>query len=202
MTFKKGNIPSNKGRKNPRPTKVELEQLYVKEMIGYSAIGKMFHITPADIRDLLVNYGFEIQGTARKGRRPWNKDTKGLMPTPQNKGKKMQDWVIEKMKQGNVGRPSNRKGATLKESTKELIREKRQHQKNVRESKHEKILKRLLDNADIKYDAHKGILRAQPDIFIKPKHTISKLTFFVFSTIRCHFFGGRMRIFLSIFFSL
>ena len=31
---------------NPRPTKVQLEQLYVK--IGYTEIGKMFHITPKD----------------------------------------------------------------------------------------------------------------------------------------------------------
>ena len=70
MTFKKGNIPWSKGRKNPRPTKAQLEQLYVKEKIGYTTIGKMFHITPLDIRDLLVKYGIEIQGTARKGRIP------------------------------------------------------------------------------------------------------------------------------------
>jgi len=153
--------------KNPRPTKAELEQLYVKNKIGYCAIGKMFHITPSDIRDLLVKYGFKIQGTGRTGRTPWNKNTKGLMPTPQNKGKKMPEWVIEKMKQGNVGRPSNRKGATLTESTKELIREKRQHQKNVGRSSHEKLMKKLLDEIGIEW-SHKGVLRAQPDIFIEP----------------------------------
>ena len=153
---------------NPRPTKAELEQLYVKDKIGYSAIAKMFHVGGIVIRDLLVKYGFEIQGPERTGRSPWNKNTKGLMPIPKNKGKKMPDWVIENMKQGNVGRPSNRKGATLTESTKEKIKDKRQHQKNVSESSHEKLMQKLLDGIGIEYVTHKGVLRAQPDIFIEP----------------------------------
>ena len=167
MVFKKGGVSPNKGKKNPRPTKAQLEQLYVKEKIGYTTIGKMFHITSKDIRDLLVDYGFEIQGTGRAGRIPWNKNTKGLMPTPANKGKKMPDWVIANMKKGNVGRPSNRKGAILSEATKDLIREKRQNQKNVRKSSHEKLMKKLLDEKGIEW-SEKGVLKAQPDIFIEP----------------------------------
>ena len=90
------------------------------------------------------------------------------MATPHNKGKKLSKAFRDAVSKGKKGKQSNRKGVILEESTKDKIREKRQHQKNVRESSHEKIMKDLLDDVGVVYQAHKGILRAQPDIFIEP----------------------------------
>jgi len=147
-------------------SKEKLIQLYSK--LSILKIAKMYDTSEVKMKELLIQNGISIQSVGRMGRPAWNKGTKGLMGTAYNKGKKMSKEFRDAVSKGKKGKPSNRKGATQKESTKDLIREKRQHQKNVRESSHEKIMKKLLDNVGVVYQSHKGILRAQPDIFIEP----------------------------------
>jgi len=147
-------------------SKEKLIQLYSK--LSILEIAKMYDTSEARMREFLVQNEIPIQSVGRLGRPAWNKGTKGLMAIPHNKGKIMSKEFRDAVSKGKKGKPSNRKGVILEESTKDKIREKRQHQKNVRESSHEKILKKLLNNIGIGYQAHKGILRAQPDIFIEP----------------------------------
>ena len=147
-------------------SKEKLIQLYSK--LSILEIAKMHDTSEARMKEFLVQNEIPIQSVGRMGRPAWNKGTKGLMGTAYNKGKKMSKEFRDAVSKGKKGKPSNRKGVILEESTKDKIREKRQHQKNVRESSHEKTLKKLLDDVGIGYQAHKGILRAQPDIFIEP----------------------------------
>ena len=147
-------------------SKEKLIQLYSK--LSILEIAKMYDTSEARMKEFLVQNEIPIQSVGRLGRPAWNKGTKGLMAIPHNKGKIMSKEFRDAVSKGKKGKPSNRKGVILEESTKDKIREKRQHQKNVRESSHEKTLKKLLDDVGIGYQAHKGILRAQPDIFIEP----------------------------------
>lgn len=59
----------------------------------------------------------------KKGHIPWTKGTKGLLPTPWNKGKKASIEIREKISKAKIGKPSGNKGKKASEEAKEKMRQ-------------------------------------------------------------------------------